>query len=59
MRSMSELKRDETGGAGAKIVLIVALVAMPVLYPAKTSSILRGAQAGWEQVWTIDGLAGA
>ncbi|HEV7661264.1 MAG TPA: hypothetical protein VGO55_15605 [Allosphingosinicella sp.] len=58
MRNLSEMKRDQRGGAGAKFLLIAALVAMPVLYPTKTGNVLRSAQSGWEQVWTIDGLAG-
>jgi len=58
MHGIGELKRDEHGGAGAKFLLVVALVAMPLLYPAKTGQVLRNAQAGWERIWTIDGLAG-
>jgi hypothetical protein len=58
MRGMTELKRDERGGAGAKLTLLVAMAALPLLYPAKTMSVVKNAHAGWQNVWTIDGLRG-
>lgn len=58
MRRIACLRNDCAGGAGARFVIIVALVAMPVLYPSKTLSMIDHAQASWEHVWTIDGLSG-
>ena len=58
MRGLAELVHDGCGGAGMKFVLVVALVSMPVLYPRKTLGVLKGAQASWEHLWTIEGMAG-
>lgn len=58
MHGISCLRRDRRGGAGVKFVLAATLAAIPLLYPAQTLSMLDQARSQWEQLWTIDGLAG-
>jgi len=59
MRGIIGLKRDNRGGAGMNFVVALALVAMPFFNPAKTVSMLKGAQSSWEYIWSIDGMRGA
>jgi hypothetical protein len=58
MQLVADVTWDLAGRSGVKFALLVALVAVPVCYPHKTLSVLKGAQMSWEQLWTIDGLRG-